>query len=284
MLRHPHLLPRPQSVRRLHRARQGRLLARPARVASLVYPFSFYQPRRDRRRLSSCARRLPVLRRRPRGQRHPGVQSAHRQLSRSSRARSSATPRSSHRGAPITGHRWRVEASYAPDTKSHERGTRRGEHDLERPRQYVPLTQRGSFAFRLFVGEASGNAADAFYFGGLDTVRGFDFRSLVGDRAFFANLELRFPLIDVWRRRSSASRESAAVLFLDVGGAYFKDGPDVPVLQLEPPQAAGRRLRLRLGLHRQPLRPGRQLGFAKQWDFKHTKGGFATEFWMGSRF
>lgn len=184
---------------------------------------------------------------------------------------------------PISGRRWRLEASYSPDLKSSERGTLQANADVD-IRQYVPLTQRSSFAFRLFLGEASGIAPTPYYFGGLDTVRGFDFRSLVGDRAGFANLEFRFPMIDVIATPFLGFQGIRGVLFLDIGGAYFKDGPpfkfyDSNLHKLQDGVSAyGYGVTVNLfGLDV-------NWDLAKQWDFKDTKGGFRTSFWIGSRF
>ena len=73
------------------------------------------------------------------------------------------------------------------------------------------MTRRSNLALRAFAGISDGNQPSPFVFGGLDTVRGFDFRSLVGDRAFFANIECRFPLVDILATPyRAASRVSAA--------------------------------------------------------------------------
>jgi Tol biopolymer transport system component len=184
---------------------------------------------------------------------------------------------------PITGRRWRLEASYAPDTKAHERGTLQSNVDLDF-RQYVPLTQRSNLAFRVFLGEAGGNAPTPYFFGGLDTVRGFDFRSLVGDRAGFANLEFRFPMVDLIATPILGFQGIRGVFFLDVGGAYFKNGPpfkfyDSNLHRLQDGVAAyGYGVTVNLfGLDV-------NWDFAKQWDLKQTKGGYRTSFWIGTRF
>ena len=119
---------------------------------------------------------------------------------------------------PISGRRWRLGAAYSPDLKGS--GTLFTSVDLDF-RQYVPLTRRSNLAFRVFAGQASGNRPSPFYIGGLDTLRGIDFRTLSGDRAFFANAELRFPLIDLLATPFLAFRNIRGVLFFDVGGAWY---------------------------------------------------------------
>ena len=68
-------------------------------------------------------------------------------------------------------------------------------------RQYIPLTRRINIAFRAFGGASSGNFPDLFFVGGLDTVRGLDYREFFGDRAFYTNLELRFPPVEQFLHR-----------------------------------------------------------------------------------
>ena len=184
---------------------------------------------------------------------------------------------------PITGHRYRIGGTYAPDFD--ESGTLASSAIVD-ARQYFTLTRRSQLAFRVFGGTASGNVPNVFYFGGLDTVRGFDFRELVGDRAFYANVELRFPLVDalwfpVFRFNGIRGR-----LFLDVGGAYFDyagqefDFWDSDNDRLEDAVSAyGWGFTMNFGgldLH---------FDFAKRWDFESTLDeGFETTFWIGNRF
>ena len=92
-------------------------------------------------------------------------------------------------------------------------------------RQYVPVTARSSLAARLFAGYSDGNVPNFYYFGGLNTLRGYDFRTFVGNRAAFANLEYRFPLIDLIATPLFALRQIRGNLFFDIGGAYFDDEP-----------------------------------------------------------
>ena len=77
---------------------------------------------------------------------------------------------------------------------------------------------------------SEGNFPNPFYFGGLDTLRGFDFRSLVGDRGFFANIELRFPLIDQLATPIFNFQGMRALFFLDVGGAWYDEFQDFDLL------------------------------------------------------
>jgi len=127
---------------------------------------------------------------------------------------------------PLSGRRWRLGLAYAPDL--HKHGTSDNgstlffSTDLDF-RQYIPVTQRSNIAFRAYAGQSTGNQPTPYYIGGLDTLRGIDFRSFSGDRAFFSNLEYRFPLLDVVATPILAFRGIRGVVFFDIGGAWYHD-------------------------------------------------------------
>jgi hypothetical protein len=153
-------------------------------------------------------------------------------------------------------------------------------------RQYIPLSRRNELAARLYVAYTTGNQPDIYYFGGLDTLRGFDYNSLAGNRAGYLNLEWRFPLVDhlvlPWLHLANVRGR----FFLDVGGAYF----DIPGFKQDfhcmengalqdcvSSYGFGMSLYL-LGL---PV----NWDFSKRWDFKHTYDkGAQTSFWVGFQF
>jgi len=176
----------------------------------------------------------------------------------------------------VSGRRWRLGGAYVP-----KGGTLYDAVDLDF-RQYVPLTLRSNLAFRVYGGIAGGERPSPFYIGGLDTLRGIDFRSLSGDRAFFANMEYRFPLIDLLATPLLAFRSIRGVVFLDVGGAwynrlgqgfqFYRDG------QLQDAIAAyGYGFTVNLfGLDV-------NWDFARRWNLKESSG-FETQFWIGTRF
>jgi WD40 repeat protein len=204
---------------------------------------------------------------------------------------------------PVSGRRWRLAANYAPDI-----GSGNNDNTTVNPgassitsnasldfRQYVSLTRRTQIAFRLFSGASFGQVPDIFAFGGLDTVRGFDFQQFVGDRAFYTNFELRFPLVDLLLLPFAAVQGVRGRVFLDVGGAWFdyagqtfkfwdSDGghlfhDDFKNNTLGPKSAYG------WGLSADLFGLELNWDFAKQWDFKQSLSeGFVTTFWIGSRF
>jgi outer membrane protein assembly factor BamA len=116
--------------------------------------------------------------------------------------------------------------SSAPPTRPTSSAAERSTRDITiYARQYLMLTSRSSLAARLFVGSSVGNVPNFYYFGGLNTLRGFDFRSIVGTQAAFANFEFRFPLIDVLATPIIAFTQVRGDLFFDIGGAKFNNQP-----------------------------------------------------------
>ncbi|TAM46354.1 MAG: hypothetical protein EPN53_13360 [Acidobacteria bacterium] len=153
-------------------------------------------------------------------------------------------------------------------------------------RQYVPISRRNEFALRLYAVSASGRQPNIYYFGGLDTLRGFDFRSLAGNRGGYLNTEWRFPLIDhlvlPWLHVAGVRGR----FFLDVGGAWF----DVPGFKQPFRCVNDGRLQdcvssygfgMSLDLFGLPV----NWDFSKRWDFKHTfDKGAQTSFWVGFQY
>lgn len=182
---------------------------------------------------------------------------------------------------PLAGQRWRLSASWAPDTD--ESGTLATTLSLD-VRKYLKITNRSNIAIRLFGGSSSGNAPNLFIFGGLDTVRGFDFRSLVGDRAFFGNFEFRFPVIYFVATPIFNLQGIRGRLFVDVGGAY-SEGQDFKFWNSDEDRLQDGVSSYGFGLTLRFVGVDLNWDFAKQWDFDQTlTDGFETSFWIGSRF
>ena len=70
---------------------------------------------------------------------------------------------------------------------------------------------------------SQGEDQRTFFFGGDNTLRGYDYRSFAGNNIFFMNSELRFPLIDVLVYPYFPVRDVRGRIFFDVGGAWFDD-------------------------------------------------------------
>jgi outer membrane protein assembly factor BamA len=90
-------------------------------------------------------------------------------------------------------------------------------------RQYIPITKDSQLAFRIWGAASFGDDPTAFFLGGLNQLRGYEYLQFAGSRAGMFNLEYRFPI--VWEARAGdfALRHIRGVLFADVGTAWFRD-------------------------------------------------------------
>ena len=179
------------------------------------------------------------------------------------------------------GRRWRFGASWAPDLD--ESGTLTSSLSLDF-RQYLPVSRRSNLAYRLVGYASDGNFPNPFYFGGLDTVRGFDFRSLVGDNGFYSNLEYRFPLIDRLDTPLLDFAGVRGVMFLDIGGAWYDSVQDFDFFvdgesRLED-AVASYGWGVTLGLGGLTV----NVDFARRWNFKESESGYESSVWIGRRF
>ena len=187
---------------------------------------------------------------------------------------------------PAGGHSVDLNFSYLPQFTKQEGDTG---NTLSRDvtlevRQYLPISRRTLFAIRGFGGVSDGNAPNVFVFGGLDTLRGFDYASFYGNRAFYVNMEFRFPLIDLLATPVLAFGGVRGHVFLDVGGAWLKGQPfqfwDSGNNSLKDARSA-----YGAGFSVWFLGLPWNVDFAQIWDF-HTKapGGFQTTFFVGQTF
>ncbi len=105
-------------------------------------------------------------------------------------------------------------------------------------RAYKQLTRRSLLAFRT-VGIINTGGRDIFYgVGGLNTLRGYDFRDFYGSNVAGANLELRFPFVDELRFPFGPIQNIRGVVFLDVGTAWLPNDefydPDLQFVRAQP--------------------------------------------------
>lgn len=153
-------------------------------------------------------------------------------------------------------------------------------------RQYIPLSRRNELAIRLFGSFNEGDRPSYTWFGGLDTLRGFDYRSFVGNYAFYTNLEWRFPLVDHLVLPWLYINNVRGRLFVDVGGAWW----DVPGYQEKFTFLEDGRLKdaassygfgFSMWLFGVPI----HWDFAKRWDFEETLDAkWESSFWIGFRY
>jgi hypothetical protein len=89
-------------------------------------------------------------------------------------------------------------------------------------RKYLRIGNSALLAARVRGFHSVGENPQVFYFGGNMELRGYPYLSFVGNTGFFANLEFRFPLIDVMRTPIGILGPIRGTLFAGVGGAHFK--------------------------------------------------------------
>jgi Tol biopolymer transport system component len=88
-------------------------------------------------------------------------------------------------------------------------------------RLYRKVTSRSLFAIRTAALASNGEAASFYSMGGINQLRGWEFREFFGSRIGFANVEFRFPLIDAIQFPFGAIRQVRGFLFLDIGTAWM---------------------------------------------------------------
>ncbi|MGZ6970874.1 MAG: BamA/TamA family outer membrane protein, partial [Thermoanaerobaculia bacterium] len=120
-----------------------------------------------------------------------------------------------------------------------------------------------------------------FYFGGLDTLRGFDYRSIIGNNVFYVNTEFRFPLVDVLATPILQFGGIRGRIFLDIGGAWLNDqsfqfSQGGTLKDGHSAFGAGFSVYF-LGL---PW----NVDFSKQWDFQSSLSNWQTTFYVGTTF
>ena len=93
---------------------------------------------------------------------------------------------------PLAGNTVRAGYEYAPPVGSLlSRQTLDGD-----ARYYLRLATNGVLAFRARGFKSWGEFPGYMYFGGNSELRGYDYLEFLGNKAFFLNAELRFPLIE----------------------------------------------------------------------------------------
>jgi hypothetical protein len=92
-------------------------------------------------------------------------------------------------------------------------------------RRYLRIGASGLLALRAKGFKSWGETPDFFYFGGNSEMRGYEYLSFVGQRGFFANAELRFPLIEAMLTPVGVLGGIRGVFFAGVGGAAFNGSP-----------------------------------------------------------
>ncbi len=122
---------------------------------------------------------------------------------------------------PLSGSTMRLAYEVAPKIGSSlSRQTLDGD-----ARKYLRLGATGLIAVRARGYKSWGSNPGYTYFGGNSELRGYEYLQFVGQNAFFANAELRFPLIEAMATPIGVLGGVRATLFAGLGGAHFEGTP-----------------------------------------------------------
>jgi outer membrane protein assembly factor BamA len=123
---------------------------------------------------------------------------------------------------PLSGNTMRLGYEYAPPLGGSF--ISRSTVDLD-ARKYIRLATNGVFAVRFRGLRSWGDYPSYLYFGGNSEMRGYEYLEFLGNRAFFANAELRFPLIEAALTPLGVVGGLRAVAFANYGGSQIAGVP-----------------------------------------------------------
>jgi outer membrane protein assembly factor BamA len=86
-------------------------------------------------------------------------------------------------------------------------------------RHYMRIGASGLLALRMRGFKSWGSEPELMYFGGNGDLSGYDYLSFVGQKAFFGDAELRFPLIEAMKTPIGILGGVRGKFFFDIGGA-----------------------------------------------------------------
>jgi hypothetical protein len=123
---------------------------------------------------------------------------------------------------PLTGSTFRVGFRYSPAV-----GGLLGSQTVDvDARKYLRLGSTTSlFAVRARGFYSTGDAPDYFYFGGNMQLRGYPYYGFSGNQGFFANAELRVPIINLALTPLGLIGPIRGTAFFGIGGARYKGEP-----------------------------------------------------------
>jgi outer membrane protein assembly factor BamA len=119
---------------------------------------------------------------------------------------------------PLSGNTMRIGYEYSP---SWGNMLSRQTADLD-ARYYLRLATNGVLAFRARGFKSWGEFPGYVYFGGNSEMRGYDYLEFLGNKGYFANAELRFPLIEAALTPIGVIGGLRGVFFADFGGTGYE--------------------------------------------------------------
>jgi hypothetical protein len=121
---------------------------------------------------------------------------------------------------PLAGSTMMLSATVSPGGPFLSRSTFQA--DL---RKYLQMTGASLVALRFVGFHSTGDNPDFFWFGGDNSMRGYPFQGFVGNRGFYGNAEVRFPLVDALLTPLGFFGPLRGTFFGNWGGAAYSDEP-----------------------------------------------------------
>jgi WD40 repeat protein len=126
---------------------------------------------------------------------------------------------------PLHGQRFQIGQQYAPTVSAGgditDEDTGPFTNSFVDYRLYRKATSRSLFAMRLSGVVSNGRGFNVYSLGGLNQLRGYEFREFFGSRVAHLNLEFRFPLVDALVFPIGLIRDIRGFFFFDIGSAWF---------------------------------------------------------------
>jgi len=122
---------------------------------------------------------------------------------------------------PLAGNTVRVGYEFAPSAGD-LLGRQTADVDA---RYYMRLATNGVLAFRARGFKSWGDYPGYMYFGGNSELRGYDYLEFIGNKAFFTNAELRFPLIEAALTPLGVVGGLRGVFFANFGASGYEGLP-----------------------------------------------------------
>jgi len=130
---------------------------------------------------------------------------------------------------PLAGNTVRLNYEYAPKLGGL---LSRQTADVD-ARYYMRLATNGVLAFRARGFKSWGEFPGYIYFGGNSELRGYDYLEFLGNKGFFANAELRFPIIEAALTPLGVIGGLRGIAFANLGAAGY-DGVAMKVFTRDP--------------------------------------------------
>ena len=123
---------------------------------------------------------------------------------------------------PVAGRTFKVSYDASPPFGSSWLSRQTADLDI---RQYLRIGSTGVFATRFKGFKSWGRNPDFNYFGGNSEMRGYEYLEFIGNQGFFANAELRFPLIEAMLTPIGVLGGLRGAFFVNLGAAGFNGQP-----------------------------------------------------------